>query len=207
MEAGRLLAGKLRAYAARPGVIALGLPRGGIPVAFEVARHLQCPLHAFLVRKLGVPSREELAMGAIAAGGVCFLNMPVIQSLRIPRETIEQVILDERRELERRERAYQQGPPPELRDRTVILIDDGLATGASMRAAARAAREQGPARIVVAVPVAAPETARSLREEADEVVCVQEPASLEGVGEWYEDFSQTSDEEVRALLARAAAGF
>ena len=203
-EAVRFLAGKLEAYAGRPDVVVLGLPRGGIPVAFEVALSLHAPLQAFLVRKLGVPSHEELAMGAIAGGGVCFLNAPLIQSLGIKRRTIDEVIARERRELERRERAFFIGPMPELCGRVVILIDDGLATGATMRVAVMAVREHHPARIVVAVPVAAPETCREFEQEVDEVVCVQTPARLEGVGQWYEDFSQTTDEEVRELLEQAA---
>lgn len=199
-EAGRFLAGKLEAYAGRPDVVVLGLPRGGIPVAFEVAMRLQTPLFAFLVRKLGVPGHEELGMGAIASGGVCFLNAPLIKSLGISRRMIDEVIAREARELERREQAFCVGRMPELRDRVVILIDDGLATGASMRAAVIAVREHHPARIVVAVPVAAAEIYREFEREVDEVVCVQTPERLEGVGQWYEDFSQTTDEEVRELL-------
>jgi len=203
-EAGRFLAGKLEAYAGRSEVVVFGLPRGGIPVAFEVAQRLQTPLQVFLVRKLGVPAHEELAMGAIASGGVCFLNQPLIKSLGIARRTIDEVIARERRELERREQAFLIGRTPELRGRVVILIDDGLATGATMRAAVIAAREQQPARIVVAVPVAAGEIYREFQREVDEIVCVLTPEHLEGVGQWYEDFSQTTDEEVRCLLEQGA---
>jgi len=198
------LADKLEAYAGRPDVVVLGLPRGGIPVAFEVARRLQTSLHAFLVRKLGVPAHEELAMGAIASGGVCFLNAPLIKALGIAQRTIDEVVARERRELERREQAFSIGRMPELRDRVVILIDDGLATGASMRAAVIAVREHQPARIIVAAPVAAGETCREFEREVAEVVCVQTPERLEGVGQWYEDFSQTTDEEARELLEQGS---
>jgi putative phosphoribosyl transferase len=203
-EAGRFLADQLEAYAGRTDVVVLGLPRGGIPVAFAVAGRLQTPLHAFLVRKLGVPGHEELAMGAIANGGVCFLNTPLIETLGIARRTIDEVVARERRELERLERACRAGRLPELRDRVVILIDDGLATGASMRAAVIAARQHHPARIIVAAPVAARETCREFGRTVDEVVCVQTPERFEGVGQWYEDFSQTTDEEVRELLEQGA---
>ena len=154
-EAGRLLADKLESYAGQRGVVVLGLPRGGVPVAFEVSQKLHCPLHAFIVRKLGVPGQEELAMGAIASGGVCFLNQQVIRGFRIPQRNIDQVVARERKELERREELYSIGPPPELGHRMVILVDDGLATGASMRAAVKAVQQQNPLRVVVAAPVAA----------------------------------------------------
>ena len=199
-EAGRLLADKLQAYTGRADVVVLGLPRGGIPVAFEVARKLHSPLHAFLVRKLGVPGHEELAMGAIASDGVCAMNPSVVQSLGIPQQVIDGVIAREQRELARLQSSCHIGPLPELQGRSVILIDDGLATGASMRAAVWAVREHHPARIVVAAPVAAEEACQEFQAEADEVVCVQTPWNFEGVGHWYEDFSQTSDEEVRDLL-------
>jgi predicted phosphoribosyltransferase len=199
-QAGWFLAERLESYARRPEVVVLGLPRGGIPVAFEVAKKLGRPLHPFLVRKLGVPGHEELAMGAVAGGGVCFLNNSLIKTLRIPARSVDEVLTRERRELERREAAFRAGPPPDLRGRIVILIDDGLATGASMRAAVTAAREQQPAQIIVATPVAAAETCQEFEREVDAVVCVLRPGRLEGVGQWYEDFSQTSDEEVRALL-------
>src|SRR4051794_18326645 len=176
-EAGRILAAKLSAYANRPDVLILGLPRGGVPVAFEVARALDAPLDVFLVRKLGVPGYEELAMGAIATGGVVVLNDEAVRGLGIPERTIEAVAARERRELERRERAYRDGrPAPDVQGRTVILVDDGLATGSTMRAAVAALRRQGPARIVVAVPVGAAGTCADLQAEADEVVCGRTPA-------------------------------
>ncbi len=202
-QAGRLLADKLGGYAGRGEVVVLGLPRGGVPVACEVARRLRAPLDVFLVRKLGVPGQEELAMGAIASGNICFLNDHVVAALRIPRQVIDKAIAREQTELERREQAYRSKPAAELRDRVVILVDDGLATGASMRAAVLAVRQRHPARIVVAVPVAARETFEEFQGEVDEIVCVQTPEDLEGVGRWYEDFDQISDEEVRRLLAEA----
>lgn len=202
-EAGRALAGRLREYADRPEVLVLALPRGGVPVAAEVARALQAPLDVFLVRKLGVPGQEELAMGAIASGGVRVLNREVVDALGIPPEMIEIVTREEQQELARREGLYRDGrPPPAVRGRTVILIDDGLATGSTMRAAVAALRQQQPARIVVAVPVAAPSTCDEFRELVDDIVCYQTPPSFRAVGLWYEDFSQTSDEEVHELLAR-----
>jgi putative phosphoribosyl transferase len=206
-EAGRVLAGELAAYADRPDVLVLALPRGGVPVAFEVARALHAPLDVFLVRKLGVPGREELAMGAIASGGVRVLNDEVVGALRIPDRVIDGVAAMELDELQRRERAYRgDRAPPDVRGRTVILVDDGLATGSSMRAAVAALRRLGPARIVVAVPVGAAETCAELQAEADEAVCAHTPRPFFAVGQWYEDFSQTTDEEVRDLLAQAAAG-
>jgi len=203
-QAGRLLAEKLASFSNRPDVVVLGLPRGGVPVAFEVAQRLMAPLDVFLVRKLGVPGHEELAMGAIATGQIWFLNENIVRSLRISPDVIDQAIDRERHELERRELAFRVSEPLELRDRVVILVDDGLATGATMRAAVMAARERHPARVIVAAPVAARETVREFGEFADEIVCVQTPSNFEGVGQWYEDFSQTSDEEVRALLEQAA---
>jgi predicted phosphoribosyltransferase len=204
-EAGRFLAARLARYAGRTDVIVLALPRGGVPVGYEVARALGAPLDVFLVRKLGVPGREELAMGAIASGGVPVLNDEVVNALGISREEIEQVAAAEEEELERRERAYRgDRRPPDVRGRTVILVDDGLATGSSMRAAVAALRKLGPGRVVVAVPVGAPETCAEFRGEADEVVCGQTPEPFYAVGIWYEDFSQTTDEEVRELLERAA---
>jgi erythromycin esterase-like protein/predicted phosphoribosyltransferase len=203
-HAGRLLAERLRQYAHRDDVIVLGLPRGGVPVAFEVARELDAPLDVFVVRKLGVPGHEELAMGAIATGGTRVLNKQLIESTGIPLEWIEAIDAKERRELERRERAYRgERPPPELAGRTVILVDDGLATGSTMLAAVWAVRQEEPARIVVAVPVADPDVCEALRGEADEVVCVHTPRPLGAVGAWYVDFSQTTDEEVRELLERS----
>lgn len=203
-DAGRKLATHLQAYANRPGVLVLALPRGGVPVAFAVASSLHAPLDVFLVRKLGVPGHEELALGAIATGKIRVLNDEVIRGLHISEQTIERVTQQEQHELVRREQLYRDDRPyPTLRDRTVILIDDGLATGASMRAAARAVRRQHPARLVVAVPVAAPSVCDAFRAEVDETICAHTPNPLYGVGWWYEDFSQTSDQEVHDLLARA----
>lgn len=204
-EAGRLLAAKLTAYANRPDVLILALPRGGVPVAYEVAVALHVPMDVFLVRKLGVPGQEELAMGAIASGGVRVLNEEVVEALGIPEQVIDEVAARELQELERRECAYRGNRPmPDVRGRVVILIDDGLATGSTMRAAAAALRQQGPARIVVAIPVAAAQTCDELRAEVDEVICVSTPAPFYAVGVWYENFVQTTDAEVRELLERAA---
>ena len=202
-EAGRLLAAKLEGYAGREGLIVLGLPRGGLPVAFEVAARLKAPLDVFVARKLGLPGREELALGAVASGGVCCFNDTLLKSCHIPRRVLDEIIERERRELERREQAYRRAAPPDLHDRTIILVDDGLATGASMRAAVLAARQQQPALIVAAAPVAARDTLEDLRREADAAVCVQAPEEFASVGEWYEDFEQTTDEEVRELLEKA----
>lgn len=203
-DAGRALAEHLARYAGRPDVIVLALPRGGVPVGFEVAKALGAPLDVFIVRKLGLPGHEEYAMGAIASGGVRVLNEDAVRGLRIPQRTIEEATRRERRELERREREYRgDRPPPDVRDRTVILVDDGLATGTTMQAAVRALRQQHPARIVVAVPTGSAETCERIAEGADEVVCATTPEPFHAVGLWYEDFSQTSDEEVHELLARA----
>jgi erythromycin esterase-like protein/predicted phosphoribosyltransferase len=203
-EAGSRLAGQLRQYAGRDDVVVLGLPRGGVPVAYEVASELGVPLDVYLVRKLGLPGHEELAFGAIATGGVRVLNKELIERLGLPPEWVEAIDAKERRELERRERAYRgERPPPDLAGRTVILVDDGLATGSTMLAAVQAARQDDPAKVVVAVPVAAPEVCETLRQVADEVVCAATPQPMRAVGLWYEDFSQTSDDEVRELLARA----
>ena len=204
IDAGKQLAARLADYADRDDVLVLALPRGGVPVAYEVAKALRAPLDIFLVRKLGVPGHEELAMGAIATGGVRVLNDDVVDYLRIPGEVIDAVAADELRELERRERAYRgDRPEPDVRGKTVILVDDGLATGSTMRAAASALRQQNPARIVVAVPVSAPQTCSEYRMGVDEIICASTPEPFMGVGQWYRDFSQTTDEEVRELLARA----
>jgi predicted phosphoribosyltransferase len=204
-DAGRFLATKLMTYANRPDVLVLALPRGGVPVAYEVARTLRAPLDVFLVRKLGVPGHEELAMGALATGGLRVLNEDVVQALGIPEEVIASVVARERQELERRERLYRDDrPAPEVRGRVVILVDDGLATGSTMRAAVAALRQQRPARIVVAVPVGSPETCAELNAEADEAVCARTPEPFYAVGLWYDDFAQTTDDEVHDLLARAA---
>jgi predicted phosphoribosyltransferase len=206
-EAGRFLARKLEQYANRTDVLVLALPRGGVPVAFEVARTLGAPLDVFLVRKLGVPGHEELAMGAIASGGVRVLNPDVVSGLGIPPEVIEAVAAREGHELARRERDYRDDrPAPDVRGRIVILIDDGLATGTTMRSAVVALRRQEPARLVVAVPIAARSTCEEFRGEVDEVVCARTPEPFYAVGAWYEDFSQTTDAEVRDLLERAGHG-
>jgi putative phosphoribosyl transferase len=204
IDAGRALAGLLAKYAGRDDVIVLGLPRGGVPVAAEVARALHAPLDAFLVRKLGVPGHEELAMGAIASGGVRVLNDSVVQMLAIPGDAIDRVAEREGRELARRDRAFRGDRPlPDMSGKTVILVDDGLATGATMRAAVKALKAMNPARVVVAVPVGAAETCAQLREDA-EVVCAITPSPFHAVGAWYEEFGQTSDEEVQAALRAAA---
>jgi len=205
-DAGRQLAEELLSYAGRDDAIVLALPRGGVPVAFEVAQRLGVPLDVFVVRKLGVPGHEELAMGAIASGGIRVLNEDVLYVLPDAQSIVEMVTAIEREELKRRERDYRgDRPAPEVRGRTVILVDDGLATGATMRAAAAALRQQGAAKIIVAVPVGAPSSCHEIRSAADEVVCLQTPGSFMGVGQYYEDFSQTTDEEVRELLAAASA--
>lgn len=203
-EAGRALAGMLARYAGRTDVLVLALPRGGVPVAYEVATALNTPLDVLLVRKLGVPGREELAMGAIASGGVRVINDEVVKALRIPERAIARVEAEERGELRRRERAYRDKlPAPDVAGKTVILIDDGLATGTTMRSAIAALRQQGAASLVVAVPVAAESTCEAIRSEADEVVCGATPEPFRAVGAWYEDFEQTTDAEVRDLLRRA----
>jgi predicted phosphoribosyltransferase len=204
-DAGRRLAAALGSYAGREDVLVLALPRGGVPVGYEVARALGAPLDVMQVRKLGVPGHEELAMGAIASGGVRILSEGVVESFRIPDRVIATVAAAEEQELDRRERIYREGRPfPEVRGRTVILVDDGLATGATMRAAAAALRAQGPGRLVVAVPVAPKETCEALRELVDDVICTATPEPFFAVGEWYENFTQTSDGDVRDLLRRAA---
>ena len=204
-EAGAVLAGQLRGFADRTDVVVLGLPRGGIPVAFEVANALKAPLDVFVVRKLGLPGHSELAMGAIASGGVRVLNDDLLRQLHVPASAIDAVTRVEQAELERRERAYRGTRPPiPLEGRIVILVDDGLATGSTMRAAVLATRRVLPAQIVVAVPVGARETCRALDEVADEVVCVRMPEPFTAVGLWYENFEPTTDEEVRRLLASAS---
>lgn len=205
VEAGQVLARRLVHYADRPGVMVLSLPRGGVPVGFEVVKALSCPLDIFLVRKLGVPGQEELAMGAIASGGVVFINDDVVRSLNISKIVIDRIVAIENEELIRRERLYRD-PSRALviRNQTVILVDDGLATGSTMRAAVQGVRAQGPKRIVVAVPTGAGETCAQISREVEEVICATTPDPFYAVGLWYEDFSQTTDEEVRALLAVAA---
>ena len=201
--AGQVLAAKLAPYANRSDVVVLALPRGGVPVGYEVARALRAPLDVFVVRKLGVPGYEELAMGAVASGDIRVLNDPIVRDLHIPDYVIDRVAAEEGEELARRERAYRGGRPPlDTRDRTVILVDDGLATGATMRAAVKALRQHEPAPIIVAVPTASPETCEELKTEVDEVVCAITPEPFYAVGYWYEDFTQTTDQEVRELLAR-----
>lgn len=203
-DAGRQLAAALGEYAGRADVIVLALPRGGVPVAFEVAAALRVPLDVFLVRKLGLPGHEELAMGAIASGGVVVRNRGVTERLGVPPEVFEAVAARERAELARRERAYRGGHPPlAVAGKVAILVDDGLATGTTMRAAIAALRRLRPATMVVAVPTAAPDTCAALAAEVDELVCPFTPEPFGAVGRWYDDFAQTSDAEVRGLLARA----
>jgi putative phosphoribosyl transferase len=204
-EAGEAVAALLDRYANRPDVLVLALPRGGVPVGFEVARALNVPMDVFLVRKLGVPGHEELAMGAIATGDTVVLNTGVVQGLQIPTEVVRAVAEREQQELERREREYRgDRAAPETRGNTVIIVDDGLATGSTMRAAVAALRHQEPERIVVAVPVGSRETCRELEAEADEVLCARTPDPFHAVGLWYDDFRPTTDDEVRDLLNRAS---
>ena len=201
-EAGDLLAARLSGLADRDDVVVLALPRGGVPVGYRVARSLRVPLDVFVVRKLGVPGHEELAMGAIASGGVRLINHEVVDNLCIPLTVVDQVTQREKAELARRERLYRDTRPLiPLSGKTVVLVDDGLATGATMRAAATAVRQQGPARIIVAVPVGATSTCQELATEADEVICLRSPDPFVAVGLWYRDFTPTSDHEVRTLLA------
>jgi predicted phosphoribosyltransferase len=204
-EAGRALARYLAPFARRDDTVVLALPRGGVPVAYEVARALHAPLDVFLVRKLGVPQQPELAMGAIAAGGIRILNPDVIEWFRIRPEAVEEVARVEQRELERRAAAYRDGRPPvDVRGRIVFLVDDGLATGSSMRAAVAALRRLEPARVFVAVPVGASESCTPSALGADEVLCVNTPSPFHAVGQWYDDFSETTDDEVTALLRASA---
>jgi predicted phosphoribosyltransferase len=204
-EAGAILAVTLAAYVQQPNTIVLALPRGGVPVAYEIARRLGLPVDVFIVRKLGVPGQNELAMGAIASGGIRYINKDVTSELGIDEQTIDAVSNREEKELERRERLYRRGRPPlEVRGKTVLLVDDGLATGSTMLAAIAALRQSGPAKIVVAVPAAARETCSKISREVDEIVCAAMPEPFRAVGQWYLQFPQTTDEEVRDLLSRAA---
>ena len=206
-EAGKLLAAELAAYANKQDVIVLALPRGGVPVGFEIAQALHVPLDVIVVRKLGVPGQEELAMGAIATGGIRILNRDVVQFLNIPDEVIDEITAQELQELERREHLYRgERPAYDVGGRTVILVDDGIATGATMHAAVAAIKQRQPTRIIIAVPTAAPSTCDEFAAEVDELVCVIRPEPFIAVGYWYRQFSQTSDEEVRSLLERANQG-
>jgi|SRR5436190_2899030 len=206
-DAGRYLARLLDRYAGDPSVVVLALPRGGVPVGYEIAKALEVPLDVFLVRKLGVPGYEELAMGAIASGGVRVLNSEVVRRLNIPQRTIEAVEREELAELQRRETLYRGGRPPvSVDNHEVILVDDGLATGASMRAAVQALRQMKPASIVIAVPVGSPDTCEELRSLVDDVICGECPEPFFAVGTWYSNFQQTTDDEVRELLEQSAAG-
>jgi predicted phosphoribosyltransferase len=203
-EAGKRLANELSDYENRDDVIILGLARGGVPVAFEIAKEINVPMDVFLVRKLGVPSQKELAMGAIASGGIRILNDDVINMLRISDRAIDHVANEEQQELERREREYRGNRQKiDVKDRVSILVDDGLATGASMRAAVRALRQMEPAKIVIAVPVAAPDTCDAFKDKVDEIICLATPEPFYAIGAWYDNFSQTTDEEVRSILAEA----
>jgi predicted phosphoribosyltransferase len=201
-DAGQVLARRLSAYRGRPDALVLALPRGGVPVGHAVARALGLPLDVFVVRKLGVPGHEELAMGAIASGGVRVMNDSLLRMLSLTAAQIDAVTQAETQELARRERLYRNGRPPlEVARRTVLLVDDGLATGATMRAAARALRMRAPARLVIAVPTGAHDSCEALRGEADDIVCATRPEPFHAVGCWYEAFPQISDEEVQALLS------
>jgi predicted phosphoribosyltransferase len=205
VDAGRVLARELEAYKGRPDMLVLALPRGGVPVAFEVARELGAPLDVFVVRKLGMPGHEEYAIGAIATGGVRIINEEAIRTFGVTNAEIEAVTAEERLELERREHRYRDGrSAPDIDGKTVILVDDGLATGSTMRAAVEALRQEGPARLVVAVPTAAPETCQEIAALVDDMVCAITPEPFYAVGLWYDDFGQTTDEEVHDLLAVAA---
>lgn len=202
-DGGRVLAGHLSRYAGRDDVVVLALPRGGVPVGYEVARALRAPLDVFVVRKLGTPGQEELALGAIASGGVQVLNNDVIDTVGVPEQTIKAIAAREIGELTRREQQYRGNRPPiDVAGKIAILVDDGLATGSTMRAAALALRQLGPSRIIVAVPVASAATCERLRGDVDEVLCIHTPENFFAVGQWYRDFAQTTDEEVRELLGR-----
>lgn len=203
-EAGRALATKLDHYSEFSNVVVLALPRGGVPVGYEVASHLKVPLEIFLVRKLGVPGHEEFAMGAIASGGIWFVNDDVVRQLGIPRQQIQKIVERERKELERRMEDYgDEFSGSDLRGQILIVVDDGLATGSTMRVAITALKQQHPEKIVVAVPVASASTCRELQTEVDEFVCLYSPEEFFAVGQWYEDFSQTTDDEVHELLTRS----
>jgi predicted phosphoribosyltransferase len=202
--AGQVLAEQLAHHQDTPNLLVLGLPRGGMPVASEVARALSAPLDVFVVRKLGVPGHEELAFGALASGGVRVLNDDVVQQLRLDDDIIDTLTQEKQQEVAQREQRYRgDRPASAIGDHTVILVDDGLATGATMRAAAAAVRQQQPARLIIAVPVASPQVCEAMQQEADEVVCAVTPAMLGGIGAWYADFRQTTDDEVRQLLSQA----
>lgn len=204
-DAGRALAADLAPYAGRPDLVVLALPRGGVPVAYEVARALGAPLDVFLVRKLGLPGHEEFAMGAIASGGIRLINEDVVREFGVTDAEIAAVSAAEEQELERRERQYRRDrPTPRIAGRTVILVDDGLATGSTMHAAVLALRQENPAHIIIAVPVAAAETCDEFRNLVDDIVCAETPSPFHAVGLWYEDFSQTTDEEVQELLNRSS---
>jgi predicted phosphoribosyltransferase len=204
-DAGRKLAAALERYRGRPGVTVLALPRGGVPVAYEVARALAAPLDVFIVRKLGFPEKEELAMGALASGGVRVLNETLLHRYHVPEPVVAAVVAREQRELMRREQAYRHGrPPAPVAGRTVILVDDGLATGSTMRAGVAGLRQRGPAHIAVAVPIAAPDTCAALAAVVDDIVCAATPEPFHAVGLWYDDFDQTGDDEVQRLLDAAA---
>ena len=201
IQAGELLARRLTAYAGRSDVLVLALPRGGVPVGFSIAKKLEVPLDVLLVRKIGLPGREEYAMGAIASGGVCILQAEILSALDIPAQVIEAVAQRELREIERREKIYRAGRHPlQLREHVVIIADDGLATGSTMQVAVHVVREANPARLIVAVPVAAPDAYEKLKSEADEIICLSTPEPFHAVGLWYENFEQTSDDEVKKLL-------
>nr|HAT8713107.1 phosphoribosyltransferase [Legionella jordanis] len=202
-EAGRILADQLKSFTNNPNVLVLALPRGGVPVAYEIAAALSAPLDVFIVRKLGVPAHEELAMGAIASGDTIIFNQEIIDALHISKKDIEETISIEKKELSRRESMYRNNSPyPSLRNKIIILVDDGIATGATMRAAIKALRKQQPSRLIMAVPVAAFSTYKEMSGLVDEIICPLQPLHFYAVGLWYEDFSQTTDTEVSELLEK-----